>query len=81
MDRTAWIKLHDGTTVMCIVRDISEGGAKLVGGGLDQLPDLFVLSLSRNQKVSRPCRVVRRTEGELGISFSKPGGGRAPELL
>jgi hypothetical protein len=70
LERMAWIKRHNGSTVMCIIKDISEGGARLCGGGIDDLPDHFVLSLSVDHKVSRPCRVVRRAQGEIGVLFS-----------
>ena len=70
LDRMAWVKRRDGLAVMCIIKDISEGGARLSGGGVNDLPDHFVLSLSADHKVCRPCRVVRRHEGEIGVQFT-----------
>jgi hypothetical protein len=78
LDRAAWIRLGDGSTVLCMIRDISEGGARLTGGGVHQVPDRFVLSLSKDHKVSRWCRVVRRTDQELGVTFTVSGERDAP---
>ncbi|MGP0088594.1 MAG: PilZ domain-containing protein [Xanthobacteraceae bacterium] len=73
LSRAAWVRRSDGSTVLCMVRDISEGGARLTGGGLNQVPDHFALLLSRDQKVSRWCRVVRRTDHEIGVQFTASG--------
>lgn len=49
-------------TVNCIICDISATGAKLTVGP-HEVPDEFILVLRRR------CRVVRRTEGQLGVKF------------
>ena len=78
LDRAAWVRLADGSTISCKIRDISEGGARLSGGGVHDVPDHFVLSLSIDHKVSRRCRVVRRTDYEIGVQFTASGESDAP---
>jgi hypothetical protein len=78
LERAAWIKLGNGSTILCMIRDISEGGARLSGGGVHDVPDHFVLSPSRDHRVSRPCRVVRRSDHEIGVQFTSSGGHDTP---
>jgi hypothetical protein len=63
----------------CVITDISKGGAKLRFSTQDQIPDTFVLVLSRNKLVRRRCKVVwrsdtpaGRSEKVLGVSFLDP---------
>jgi hypothetical protein len=58
----------------CEMRDISEGGAKIVLKDIEEMPDVFLLSLSRNGRVRRNCRLMWRDGDTIGIQFS----GRAP---
>jgi hypothetical protein len=59
-----------GTAVCnCIVRDISEGGAKLAVAAAAKAPDELVLVLSRSGTIRRKCRVVWRTESHIGVVF------------
>jgi hypothetical protein len=53
----------------CIVRDISESGARIAVVGVANLPDEFDLILARNGTVSRHCHVVWRGEKEVGVKF------------
>jgi len=59
--------------MLCMLRDISTGGAKLSGGLVHELPDRFLLMLSRDHKVTRWCEVVRRAENEIGVRFTAAG--------
>jgi PilZ domain len=47
----------------CIICDISIGGAKLTIGPLNEVPDEFTLMFRRR------CRVVRRSDGQIGVQF------------
>lgn len=59
----------------CIMRDISETGARLkIGGGAEagdaQLPAKFILAISKSGNVFRPCELVWRHEDEIGVRFA-----------
>lgn len=52
----------------CMVRDVSEGGAKLAFGEVPVIPDRFDLEIpARGQR--RACRVVWRRGLEVGVAF------------
>jgi hypothetical protein len=62
----AQIDCGDGSALVnCIICDISAGGAKLTVGN-HNVPDEFTLVLRRN------CRVIRRSDGQLGVQFAQP---------
>jgi hypothetical protein len=48
--------------VNCIICDISATGAKLTVGA-HAVPDEFMLVFRRK------CRVIRRTDGQIGVKF------------
>lgn len=53
---------------VCMVTDISEGGARLYSES--DVPPTFTLALSgEGVQVRRECRVVWRLGGELGVEF------------
>jgi hypothetical protein len=53
----------------CVMTDISAGGAKLeMEAGFD-VPDWFILTLSRNAGVRRNCRVAWRRDTSIGVRF------------
>jgi hypothetical protein len=52
----------DALPINCIICNISANGAKLTVGTHD-VPDEFMLVFKRR------CRVVRRTEGQVGVKF------------
>ena len=47
----------------CIIHDVSLKGARLTVGPKADLPDEFTLVFTRN------CRVVRRSDGQIGVEF------------
>ena len=60
----AQIDPGDGSTPLsCIIGDISVGGARLTIGTQHEVPDEFTLWFRRR------CRVVRRSDGQLGVQF------------
>ena len=71
----AWILFNDGrSTISCIVRDLSEEGARLCVTSVIGIPSKFVLHVD---DLRRPCRVVRTMATELGVRFepSEPARG------
>jgi hypothetical protein len=64
VDYLAFIDRNDSSPpVNCIVADISANGAKLTIGQRQQIPDEVTLSFRRR------CRVVRRSDGQIGVEF------------
>lgn len=71
---TAWIDADDGTPPhVCVLWDISEGGAKLTVASHKALPDKFILRKSRDDANGRRCAVVWRSTEEIGIRFFNSG--------
>ena len=58
--------------ISCIIKDVSETGARVATHSTDQLPDAFVLCLTVDGSRRRHCRVVWRSETEAGVSFVQP---------
>lgn len=64
----AKIVLNGGASVIdCLVRDLSEGGARLALDGAPTVPAQFDLSLADGR--SFHCTVQWRTMNALGVSF------------
>lgn len=53
----------------CTVHNVSVSGAKLRLNGARDVPDEFTLILSRGGGVRRKCRVVWRSDREVGVRF------------
>jgi hypothetical protein len=61
----------DGTPLVeCILRDISATGAKLELREDVPLPDSFVLALTCDGSVRRPCETVWQLSIVVGVCFS-----------
>jgi hypothetical protein len=58
-----------GRPDLCVIWDISEEGARLVMPSVRDLPDKFVLTIARNKGERYYCRVMWRTECQVGVSF------------
>jgi len=67
----AKVILSGRSTVTCIVRDLSSGGACLQLPSTTDLPAEFRLSFDTGNNL-RKCRVVWRTLTNLGVSFELP---------
>jgi len=68
---------HDASIVaegrlvaLCQVRDVSEGGARLVLDAEMELPKEFDLILTRNGRVRRRCLSVWSDGVETGVCFA-----------
>ena len=66
----AWIDVSADEMIDCELVDISEGGAKVQVNDRAQVPNHFVLLLSRQGSPQRPCRVVWRDEQHIGVQFA-----------
>jgi hypothetical protein len=66
------IELGDGGPArLCIVANLSNGGAKIGGVIAATLPDEFMLSLVPGVEPARKCRVTWRADNELGVRFAE----------
>jgi hypothetical protein len=57
------------STIDCTVRNLSVRGAKLIVGTQVGIPAAFDLTLTADGS-SRPCKVIWRKEGEIGVEFA-----------
>jgi hypothetical protein len=60
---------HRRSSVDCLVRDVSDTGAKLVFGGTVTIPDVVELYLSNKDEVRR-AKVQWRKGNEMGVDFN-----------
>jgi hypothetical protein len=60
-------------TIDCLVRNMSQNGAKLVFEGTALLPGEFDLMLPQKSETRR-ARIVWRQQDEAGVSFPQAGG-------
>ena len=51
--------------------DASQEGAQLAVADPNSLPDEFILALSSDGAARRRCRVIWRTENQIGVEFLK----------
>jgi len=67
---TAWLRSKsDPIPFVCVVWDISEGGARLTVANLAVIPDEFCLLSARDASSGTACRVAWRSDGQIGIQF------------
>ena len=65
-------------TLPCVVRDVSETGARLRTKGSISAPDHFELHIELDG-LWADCRVVWRRGTELGVAFTSPVSQMAPK--
>jgi hypothetical protein len=66
----AVIRTEDASlTVSCIVRNLSEDGAKLLVEEQTPLPPEFILFLRPNSMIGRRCRTIWRIGNKIGVRF------------
>jgi hypothetical protein len=75
----AWIEREGKDLGECQLSDVSDGGARLLVPSPDDIPETFTLRLSSRGTSKRNCRVVWRSDTEVGIEFdkTKPGARKA----
>lgn len=56
----------------CRLIDISESGVRLSIDHPDEVPHRFTLLLTRMGKVRRRCRLIWRSDKEIGAQFVRP---------
>ncbi len=67
---TVWIDAGDGSQpLVCVLWDVSQGGARLAIADPNAVPDEFRLLFSRSEKPGSDCRVVWRTHEQIGIKY------------
>ncbi|MCJ2055498.1 PilZ domain-containing protein [Methylobacterium sp. J-048] len=62
------IEIAGGGAIDCTIRNLSDGGARLLVVSVIGVPDEFVLSFGAAAE-RRSARVVWRKETELGVAF------------
>lgn len=61
---------HRASVINCTVRNLSSKGAKLIVESQVGIPNSFDLEF--DEGTTRPCRVIWRREGEIGVHFEAP---------
>ena len=78
VEQSAYIADDDGKPLFpCRMLDVSSGGAKLQVEEAMELPATFILVLSKDGLVRRPCKPVWRGPKSVGVQFLKPVTKRA----
>jgi hypothetical protein len=73
VEQSAYIADDDGKPLCpCLMIDVSSGGAKLQIEATVELPATFILVLSKDGLVRRPCKPVWRGPKTVGVQFLKP---------
>lgn len=71
VEQPVWIDRADGSPLVeCVLANMSKTGAKLTFSVLPELPQEFVLRLSRDGRVARKCRVAWASERAVGVEFT-----------
>jgi hypothetical protein len=63
------IQRSRGRQDLCVVWDVSDQGARLVVPSAEKVPDKFILTVRRDGQQRHYCRVMWRTECQIGESF------------
>jgi PilZ domain len=54
----------------CVLKDFSNGGAKISTTSVGDIPDEFTLRIASGRAGTRKCRVLWRTARALGVEFA-----------
>jgi hypothetical protein len=55
--------------LLCVIWDISDTGARLVAPSAKDVPEKFILTVARNGQERYYCRVIWRSECQIGVAF------------
>ena len=80
LGRDVLVCSEDGKPIgACHLCDVSATGARLslAPRVLAKLPEEFILVLAKRAKVRRRCRIVWRSQDEVGVRFSNRSGVRS----
>lgn len=67
---TAWIRLKDNPLpFVCVLWDVSEGGARLAVAKPEAVSDELNLVLDRDDTRGTVCRVIWRSKEQIGLQF------------
>jgi PilZ domain len=61
---------NHAATIECTIRDLSQGGARLMVASAVGIPDFFELALPGEPM--RPCRLIWRKAAQIGVAFQAP---------
>jgi len=68
--RVGWLSRVKGEQVReCVVWDESDTGMRLVVSTPDEIPDTFYVYPSLDSSSRRRCRVIWRSEMQIGVEF------------
>ena len=65
-------KIYDGDgdlLTRCVIKDLSNGGAKVTGVAVGEIPDEFLLRIARGAVGTRKCRALWRNATTIGVEF------------
>ena len=67
---TAWVRTAtDPLPTVCVLWDVSEGGARLSVAQPEALPDTITITLKRDATAGTVCRIAWRNREQIGIEF------------
>ena len=69
LERMVWIDVAGAAVTECALGDMSDKGARLVFFAPTEVPAEFVLRLTEDGRVARKCKVVWRSDKEIGVEF------------
>lgn len=71
---TAWMRMEgEPFPFVCVIWDISQGGARVAVANPQSIPDEITLLLKRDAMHGTRCRVVWRTDDQIGLEFLENG--------
>lgn len=65
--RPAWVALSPNDLRECVLFDVSDDGARIELDDTRDIPDQFILFLSRNGAARRNCKVAWRQGRQIGL--------------